>query len=144
MVDRGIKKQRGCSTIEIGGATHEFGVRDTSHPQTEKIYIELEGLNLQMKEAGYVAETKFVLHDVEEEIKQQLLLYHSEKLAIAFGLMSTTPGTSLHVIKNLRVCPDCHTVTKVITKLVGREIIVRDAHRFHHFRHGVCSCGDYW
>ena len=97
-----------------------------------------------MRDAGYVPDTKFVLHDVEDERKDRLLLYHSEKLAITYGLMVTMPGTSLHVMKNLRICRDCHTAMKISTKVVGREIIVRDGYRFHHFRKGVCSCGDYW
>ncbi|KAH9535066.1 hypothetical protein CY35_17G034800 [Sphagnum magellanicum] len=93
---------------------------------------------------GYVPNTKSVLHDVEEEEKVIHLCHHSEKLAIAFGLMSTDPGTPLRIVKNLRVCEDCHTSTKFISKIVRRKIIVRDANRFHHFEDGVCSCRDYW
>ena len=98
----------------------------------------------QMKNAGYLPETEFVLHDLDQEQKEQSLFHHSEKLAIAFGLLSASPGTPLHIIKNLLVCGDCHTVIKSISKLDGRKIIVRDANRFHHFRDGTCSCGDYW
>uniref|UniRef100_UPI0040747504 Synthetic PPR-DYW protein n=1 Tax=synthetic construct TaxID=32630 RepID=UPI0040747504 len=144
MKERGVKKEPGCSWIEVNNKVHEFVAGDKSHPQTKEIYAELERLSKQMKEAGYVPDTKFVLHDVEEEEKEQLLCYHSEKLAIAFGLISTPPGTPLRIIKNLRVCGDCHTATKFISKIVGREIVVRDANRFHHFKDGVCSCGDYW
>jgi hypothetical protein len=97
-----------------------------------------------MQEIGYVPDTRFVLHDVDEEEKALQLCYHSEKLAIAFGLISTPPGTSLRIFKNLRICGDCHTATKFISRIVGRTIIVRDAHRFHHFEDGYCSCRDYW
>jgi hypothetical protein len=97
-----------------------------------------------MNNLGYVPDTRFVLHDVEEEEKVSRLCHHSEKLAIAFGLISTPPGTSLRIFKNLRVCGDCHTATKFISKIVGRVIIVRDANRFHHFENGLCSCRDYW
>jgi hypothetical protein len=31
-----------------------------------------------------------------------------------------------------------------MSKIVGRELIVRDNKRFHHFKDGKCSCGDYW
>jgi hypothetical protein len=41
--------------------------------------------------------------------------------------MSTDPGTPLCIVKNLWVCEDCHTSTKFISKIVRREIIVRDA-----------------
>lgn len=97
-----------------------------------------------MKEAGYVPDTRYVLHDIDQEAKEQALLYHSERLAIAYGLISTPPRTPLRIIKNLRVCGDCHNAIKIMSKIVGRELIVRDNKRFHHFKDGKCSCGDYW
>lgn len=97
-----------------------------------------------MKEAGYVPNMRFVLNDVEEEQMENILCYHSEKLAIAFGLLNTPTGTPIRIIKNLRACGDCHSSTKFISKIVGREIIVRDSNRFHHFKDGRCSRRDYW
>eukprot|EP01018_Ginkgo_biloba_P003196 Gb_11220 [translate_table: standard] len=144
MRDRMVKKTPGCSWIEVNKQVHAFRVGDKSHAQTHKIYAKLEKLSGQMKIAGYVPDTRFVLHDVEEEQKEQILCYHSEKLAIAFGLINTSPGTTLRVIKNLRVCGDCHSATKFMSKIVEREIVVRDANRYHHFKDGMCSCGDYW
>lgn len=76
--------------------------------------------------------------------KSHVLCGHSEKLAMVFGILSTPPGTTIRVMKNLRVCVDCHTVTKFISKIAGREIVMRDANRFHHFKDGNCSCGDFW
>ncbi|CAI0468775.1 unnamed protein product [Linum tenue] len=84
------------------------------------------------------------LHDVEEREKAKLLYHHSEKLAVAFGLIATPPGAPIRVKKNLRICLDCHTAIKLVSKIASREIIVRDINRFHHFRDGLCSCGDYW
>ncbi|CAN0923230.1 Pentatricopeptide repeat-containing protein At2g15690, mitochondrial [Linum grandiflorum] len=81
-----------------------------------------------MKNSRYVPDTRYVLHDIDQEAKEQSLLYHSERLAIAYGLIST----------------DCHNAIKIMSKIVGRELIVRDNKRFHHFRGGKCSCGDYW
>eukprot|EP01018_Ginkgo_biloba_P012654 Gb_23605 [translate_table: standard] len=144
MEDRGLKKETGYSWIEVDRKVHTFIARDRSHSQTVEIYAKLEQLTEQMKDLGYVPDTNFVLHDVEEEQKEQFLSYHSEKLAIAFGLISKPPGTPIQIVKNLRVCGDCHTATKFISKIVGREIIVRDANRFHHFKDGLCSCGNYW
>lgn len=89
-------------------------------------------------------DTNEVLHDIEEEQKRELLCSHGERLAIAFGIISTPVGITIRVTKNLRVCVDCHIATTFISKIVGREIIVRDNSRFHHFRDGKCSCGDYW
>eukprot|EP01018_Ginkgo_biloba_P013178 Gb_21049 [translate_table: standard] len=144
MKDRRVKKTPGYSWIEVNKQVHSFLIGDRSHPQTQKIYAELESLFSQMKVAGYVPDTRFVLHDVEEEQKEQILCHHSEKLAIAFGLINTSPGTNIRIIKNLRMCSDCHSATKFISKIVAREIVVRDANRYHHFKDGLCSCGDYW
>jgi len=91
-----------------------------------------------------VTDTNVLLHDVEKEQKKQLLCHHSEKLAISLGIISTTMGTPVQIFKNLRVCGDCHVATKFISKIIEREIIVRDAIRFHHFKDGLCYCVDYW
>eukprot|EP01018_Ginkgo_biloba_P032087 Gb_22769 [translate_table: standard] len=143
MKDRRVKKRPGCSWVVVNKQVYAFLVDDRSHPQTEKIYEELESLYQQMKMAGYVPDTRFVLNDVEEEQKEQILHYHSEKLAIVFGLINTPPGTVIRIIKNLRVCGDCHSAIKFISKIVAREIVVRDGNRFHCFKDGCCSCGDY-
>lgn len=113
-------------------------------PYREDGNEKLKGLNGQMREAGYVPDTRYVLHDIDEEEKEKALQYHSERLAIAYGLISTTPRTTLRIIKNLRICGDCHNAIKIMSKIVGRELIVRDNKRFHHFKDGKCSCGDYW
>ncbi|KAL8168084.1 hypothetical protein V2J09_009583 [Rumex salicifolius] len=139
-----LAKSPGCTLIEIGERPHIFKSGDRSHPQSAAIYAMLEKLMGKMKEAGYQTETKPALHDVEEEEKELMVNVHSEKLAIGFGLISTEPGTEIRIIKNLRVCLDCHNATKFISKITQRVIVVRDANRFHHFKDGVCSCGDYW
>ncbi|XP_068669683.1 pentatricopeptide repeat-containing protein At4g21065-like [Aristolochia californica] len=144
MTERGLKKSIACSWLEVKNKVHGFLVGDFSHPQSTDIYKELEKLGGLMKEAGYVPNTEPVFHDVEDDEKMHMVTSHSERLAIAFGLISTPPGTRLVVSKNLRVCDDCHVAIKFISKIVEREIVVRDVNRFHHFRNGECSCGDYW
>eukprot|EP01018_Ginkgo_biloba_P018985 Gb_02561 [translate_table: standard] len=144
MKDKRLKKRPGCSWIEVNNRVHVFVVGDRSHPEKERLYEMLESLDGQMKATGYVRDTQFVLHDVEEEEKEHILCGHSEKLAIVFGLLNAHPGKPIRVMKNLRVCHDCHIAIKFISKIVQREIIVRDAIRFHHFNDGVCSCRDYW
>uniref|UniRef100_A0A0D9WXU3 DYW domain-containing protein n=1 Tax=Leersia perrieri TaxID=77586 RepID=A0A0D9WXU3_9ORYZ len=141
---RGIEKPPGYSKVELKGYTHLFYVGDKSHPQHKEIYSYLEKLLERMQEAGYVPNTGSVLHDLDEEEKESALRIHSEKLAVAFALMNSVPGSVIHIIKNLRVCSDCHTAMKFITKITEREIIIRDLQRFHHFKDGLCSCGDYW
>ncbi|GMN26943.1 hypothetical protein TIFTF001_044059 [Ficus carica] len=144
MKEMGVRKEPGCSWIEFGEEVHKFLAGDGSHPQSEKLHEFLENLSVRMKKAGYVPDTSCVLHDVDEEAKETLLCGHSEKLAIAFGILNTPPGTTIRVAKNLRVCNDCHAAAKVISKIVDREIVLRDVRRFHHFKNGACSCGDYW
>ncbi|CAM6028619.1 unnamed protein product [Sphagnum balticum] len=144
MAARGVTKEAGVCRIEVNNKLHSFVAEDRTHPQSEEIYAELQKLTRQMKEAGYVPDTRFVMHDVDEQTKEQAVGHHGEKLAIVYGLISTAPGTTIHLFKNLRICGDCHTATKFISKIVGREIVARDTSRFHHFKDGTCSCGDYW
>ena len=144
MNEKRIQKPPGCSWIEVDGIVHEFLVGDKYHPLSEKIYAKLDELTKKMKVAGYVPTTDFVLFDIEEEEKEHFLGCHSEKLAIAFGLISATPTAVIRVVKNLRVCGDCHMAIKLISSITGREITVRDNNRFHCFREGSCSCNDYW
>ncbi|KAK6943216.1 DYW domain [Dillenia turbinata] len=144
MSQKGVQKIRGCSWIEVNGVVHEFLVGDETHPLSEKLYAKLSELAKDLKLAGYVPTTEFVMFDIEEEEKEHSLGVHSEKLALAFGLISTKPTDTIRIVKNLRVCGDCHSAIKLISKITGREIIVRDNNRFHCFYDGSCSCNDYW
>ena len=144
MQERGIRKEPGVSWIEISNKVHRFVVGDRSHPEAKKIYDVLNDLSKKLKAEGYIPDTGLVLRNIDEEQKVHALCAHSEKLAIAYGLMHTPRGMPIRVYKNLRVCSDCHTATGFISKVTGREIVTRDANRFHHFKDGVCSCGDYW
>jgi hypothetical protein len=142
--EKGMQKLPGYSWVEVDGVIHEFLVGDTSHPLSQKIYDKLESLFKDLKEAGYTPTTEFVLFDVEEEEKEHFLGCHSEKLAVAFALISTGAKDVIRVVKNLRLCGDCHEAIKLISKVTGREIVIRDNNRFHCFRDGACSCRDYW
>lgn len=144
MRERNIKKEPGVSWVEIKDTAHVFVSEDNSHPESRQIYKKVAELLAKIKLLGYVPDITAVLHDVEDEQKEDFLSYHSEKLAIAYGLMKTPSEAPIRVIKNLRMCDDCHTAVKLISKLTNRVIIVRDANRFHHFKDGHCSCADYW
>ncbi|CAN6208182.1 unnamed protein product [Urochloa humidicola] len=139
-----VRKIPGFSYTEIDGVMHKFINGDTEHLRWREIYRALDDIVSRISELGYEPETSNVLHDIGEEEKQYALSYHSEKLAIAFGLISTPPGETIRVIKNLRICGDCHVVAKLISKAYGRVIIIRDRARFHRFEDGQCSCRDYW
>eukprot|EP01018_Ginkgo_biloba_P018552 Gb_27282 [translate_table: standard] len=67
MRDRDVKKNPGCSWIEIKQQVHTFLVGDRSHQQSDEIYAMLDQLSGEMKKAGYLPETRFALHYVEEE-----------------------------------------------------------------------------
>ncbi|RVW79254.1 Pentatricopeptide repeat-containing protein [Vitis vinifera] len=129
--------------IEVDNTVYEFFMGDLSHPESNKIYSMIRELMWKMKLAGYKPKTDLVVHSIDEEEKEDALSIHSEKLAIAFGLISTSEGTTIRVVKNLRICNDCHDAAKIISGIVKREIIVRDRSRFHHFKDGVCTCSDY-
>ncbi|XP_072954292.1 pentatricopeptide repeat-containing protein At5g66520-like [Typha angustifolia] len=144
MKKRGVEKTPGCSSVEIRGNVHQFIVGDMSHPQMKDILAKWEEIEGRIRLEGYLPDKKEVLLDIEDEEKEDALSRHSEKLAIALALFSTEDGMSIRVVKNLRVCRDCHLVTKLISKVYGREIIVRDRMRFHLFKEGTCSCKDYW
>ncbi|KAF5177190.1 Pentatricopeptide repeat-containing protein [Thalictrum thalictroides] len=144
MKTRKVKKDPGYSWIDVKNKIHLFVVDDNAHPEAAAIFSKVEDLIDMIKKEGYSPDTDYMLLDVEEEDKERGLYYHSEKLAIAYGLISTPPTTTLRIIKNLRVCGDCHNAIKYISKAVEREIVLRDANRFHCFKNGTCSCGDYW
>ena len=97
-----------------------------------------------MKKFGYVPEIRGVTFDVEEEEKETLVGYHSEKLALAYALISTKPGSVTRILKNIRIYNDCHSAFKLVSKIFKRKIAVRDRKRYHHFVEGSCSCLDYW
>lgn len=144
MKEKGLVRMPGCSFIEHGNKIHRFAVGDQSHPESEKIYTKLEEVIGKIRKAGFVPQTEFILHDVEEAVKEDMISKHSEKLAIAFGLLVINAGMPIIITKNLRICGDCHGTAKFISLIEKRTIIIRDSKRFHHFANGVCSCGDYW
>ncbi|XXG82330.1 hypothetical protein AAC387_Pa10g0305 [Persea americana] len=139
-----VRKQPGYSWIDLGKESHTFYAGEVLHPMKDEILGLLEELGVEMKKRGYVPDTNFVMHDLEKHEKEAQLFLHSERLAVALGLLKAVPGMTIRVVKNLRVCGDCHTVLKLVCSIMGREIVVRDANRFHHFNDGKCSCGDFW
>jgi hypothetical protein len=144
MKDLDIRKDPGCSWIEIDGVIHEFLVEDDSHPRAKEIHFMLKEISEKLSFVGHTPDTTQVLLKMDEKQKESVIHYHSEKIAVAFGLISTAPKTPLQIVKNLRICDDCHTSMKLISKIYERRITVRDRKRFHHFENGVCSCMDYW
>ncbi|KAK9106784.1 hypothetical protein Syun_022795 [Stephania yunnanensis] len=145
MKDRGAVKVPGCSSVEVDNVVHEFFSGDGTHPSYRALHRVVDELVEKLKLVGYVPDTSVVFHaDMAEEDKEISLRYHSEKLAIAFALINSPPGSTIRVVKNLRICGDCHSAAKYMSMVLNTHIILRDVQRFHHFKDGVCSCGDYW
>lgn len=144
MKDKNVKKEPGISWFEHKGEVHRFMMGDRSKSKSKEIYSYLKELTLEMKLKGYKPDTASVLHDMDDEDKESDLGHHSEKLAVAFALMILPEGVPIRIIKNLRVCSDCHVAFKYISVIKNREITLRDGSRFHHFINGKCSCADYW
>ncbi|CAF2099076.1 pentatricopeptide repeat-containing protein At1g31920 [Brassica rapa] len=144
MANKGLKQTPGFSIVEVKGKTHRFVSQDRFHPQCKKIYKMLHQMEWQLKFEGYTPDVTQVLLSVDEEEKRERLKGHSLKVALAFALLYTPPGSIIRIARNLRMCSDCHTYTKKISMIYEREIVVRDRNRFHLFKGGTCSCKDYW
>lgn len=142
--ERGIQKEPGSSSIEVNGEVHEFLLGDIRHPRRKAIYAKLEEMDRRARGEGYHPRVETVSQDVVDQEKERALAIHSERLAICYGLIATEPCSTLRIAKNLRVCDDCHTMIKLISKVTRRKIVMRDRSRFHHFENGRCSCGDFW
>ncbi|KAI3731047.1 hypothetical protein L1987_62230 [Smallanthus sonchifolius] len=144
MKEIGVKKEPACSWVEIENSVHMFVANDENHPMQNEINRMWGKISEKIKEIGYVPDTSHVLLYVDEQEREVKLQYHSEKLALAFALLKTPPGSTIRIKKNIRICGDCHSAFKFASLVVEREIILRDTNRFHHFYRGSCSCGDYW
>ncbi|XP_021800137.1 pentatricopeptide repeat-containing protein At4g33170-like [Prunus avium] len=146
MKDRRVQKEGGRSWIEVRGKVHVFFARDRRHERRDEIYAKLVELMELIEKLGYVPVWDEMLHEVGEWEKKEALWYHSEKLAVAFAVVSgaAPPGKSIRIVKNLRICRDCHEAFKYMCRVLEREIIVRDVNRYHRFVNGSCTCGDIW
>ncbi|XP_057418692.1 pentatricopeptide repeat-containing protein At5g44230 [Lotus japonicus] len=145
MRDKNLKKNPGYSWVESrNGVIHEFLAGDVKHPEINEIKKALDDLLERLKAIGYLPNLSSVPYDIGDKEKRFLLMAHSEKLALAFGLLNTDAGSTIKIMKNLRICEDCHIVMCGASKVTGRKIVVRDNMRFHHFLNGACSCGDFW
>ncbi|CAL2248494.1 unnamed protein product [Prunus armeniaca] len=145
MKHRGIRKDAGCSWLQIRNRIHTFlaggGFEFRNSAEFKKVWNELTDA---MKEVGYILDTSVVLHDVNEETKAMWVCGHSERVAVTFALVHTAAGMPIRITKNIRICADCHSWVKIVSVITGRLIVLRDTNRFHHFKGGACSCKDHW
>ncbi|KAG0473366.1 hypothetical protein HPP92_015223 [Vanilla planifolia] len=144
MKEQRINKPPGSSLIELNGVIHEFLSGDKSHSQVDSIYMMLDEIGRLARRKGHKTAMDGFPFDIDDEDKEVCVSQHSEKLAVAFGLINTRPGSVIRVIKNLRICSDCHEIMKYVSEAFERTVVVRDCNRFHQFSKGSCSCVDYW
>uniref|UniRef100_A0A7N0UG98 DYW domain-containing protein n=1 Tax=Kalanchoe fedtschenkoi TaxID=63787 RepID=A0A7N0UG98_KALFE len=145
MAKKGMRKNPACSQVEAqNGIIHEFFAGDMRHPRTQEIKKALGDLYSRLEIDGYQPVLSSVPYDMDDEEKRRVLRSHSEKLALAFGLLSTQAGSTVRIMKNIRICEDCHSFMTKASQITGREIVIRDGLRFHHFRDGLCSCNNFW
>lgn len=137
----GKEKNQVCSWIEVKGKVQIFFAGNVaSHPESKKIQTFLKKLKCRMNGENYIGSTKYAMMDKDEVEKEVALCGHSEVSAMAFGLLNLARGNTIRVTKNSRICHECHDMAKFISKTLGREIVLRDSHRFHHFKGALCSC----
>ncbi|KAH6801106.1 hypothetical protein C2S52_001570 [Perilla frutescens var. hirtella] len=136
MSSKGIKKEPGCSWVEVDARVHVFLSHDVSHSRLSDIHHKLEELGHRVTEAGYAPDAKYALHNVSGKDRIDNLLHHSERLALGFALIDKVNTRKIRIFKNLRICGDCHEFMKFVSSTLNQEIIVRDRSRFHHFHHG--------
>ncbi|XP_078429386.1 pentatricopeptide repeat-containing protein At4g33170-like [Wolffia australiana] len=134
---RGVKKEAGRSWVEVRGQVHEFLAGDRRHPRAAEIHAKVGEMMKAAARMGY-----------DERAERSDLWHHSERLALACALVlgdgDGASGRLLRVVKNVRICADCHEVFGFFSSALRREIVVRDAHRYHRFRQGLCSCNGVW
>ncbi|XP_059634420.1 pentatricopeptide repeat-containing protein At1g19720 [Cornus florida] len=134
------KESVGWSWIEIKNTVHTFVAGDKCKLNAETLYSWIRSVEGEI--GGPYSHAGLC---IEEEEWEEIDGVHSEKLAFAFAF-TVSPQTSqtIRIVKNLRMCGDCHRMAKFISKTHGREIYVSDSKCLHHFKNGHCSCGDYW
>jgi pentatricopeptide repeat protein len=141
--DVGVLRDR--SWITIRDKVYFFRAEDRTHPQATELYQLLENLLEKAKAVGYEPYQNAELSDSQDDDRPAAgsLKHHSERLAVALGLLKTPPGATVRVTKNMTMCRDCHSSIKFFSLLANREIVVRDSKRLHKFKDGRCSCGDF-
>ncbi|GKV40369.1 hypothetical protein SLEP1_g48024 [Rubroshorea leprosula] len=98
MKERGVKKEPGRSWLEVKNSIHAFFVGDRHHPLADKIYQYLGDLNERAAEIGYEQDFYSLLNSVEQGQSDPSAFIHSEKLAIAFGLLSLPDAIPVRVV----------------------------------------------
>ncbi|KAK7301077.1 hypothetical protein RJT34_11936 [Clitoria ternatea] len=144
MKEEKVGKLKDWSWISIKDKVYSFETNDKAYPQNSLVCESLEDLLAKAEKLGYrMVESMEISDEEEEEKTPSPIIYHSEKLAITFGLENLPCSSPIRVVKSTLMCRDCHDFIKYVSTLTGREIIVKDSKRLHKFVEGQCSCGDF-
>lgn len=145
MKKRGLKMTSSCSILEHNGRTYNFKNHDKSHAESYTVYEVLDILSRKIGESDMCSSSVCKFKPIESlKARGKSPMFHSVRLATCFGLIKKTIGETVLIRKNVRLCEECHSATKKISLVTRREIVVGDPKIFHHFKDGICSCGDYW
>ncbi|KDP41521.1 hypothetical protein JCGZ_15928 [Jatropha curcas] len=154
MKEEKLEKLEDWSWISIKDKVHSFKTNDRLHFHKTEMHKLLEELLDKAKALGYQSLQRIDVidyvddddydDDKEEEKKTfSSAIYHSERLAIAFGLLNMQKEASIRIVKSVSMCRNCHDFIKIISLVCSREIIIRDSKRLHRFVNGHCSCADF-
>ncbi|KAL8130629.1 hypothetical protein V2J09_019784 [Rumex salicifolius] len=134
------EKLIGCSLVEVNNMFHSFVSGDQPAIAFQQIHALLNSIAASVNALDYKKAAW-----VEEEESEESCGVHSEKLALAFSLVrSSMKGQPIRIVKNFRMCADCHNTFKYVSASYACEVVLNDSKCLHHFRSGSCSCGDYW
>ncbi|XP_042756037.1 pentatricopeptide repeat-containing protein At5g39680 [Lactuca sativa] len=131
---RDRNKEPELSWVEVKRQTHKFVSVVSGDPEFTKHHKMMKSLFASIKaDAGNVLEDSCECDG-----------YHSEKLAVGYALLNAHDMAPIFIIKaSGKMCDDCHSFMKLISKVRKSLITVRDDGYFHHFQDGSCSCADY-
>ncbi|KAH7567213.1 hypothetical protein ACOSQ2_011301 [Xanthoceras sorbifolium] len=134
-----LRKSPGQSWIEVKNRVYTFVTGDQYKSYSNLLYSLSQCMQENVKARSHCG------FCIEEEEKEEISGIHSEKLALAFALVGSYHSPQIiRIVKNIRMCADCHETAKYVSKTYGREIYLSDSKCLHHFKDGHCSCGDYW
>lgn len=135
-----FNKPLGRCWIEAKNRVHCFGVGDRKQPYSDSLYSWIQTIKEKVR-ADSSQKNRFI----EEEEIEEICGVHSEKLAFAYALVgSPARSKAVRIMKNIRMCGDCHKTAKLISRTYKVKIYLSDSKCFHRFENGKCSCGDYW
>ncbi|KAL2892845.1 hypothetical protein RDABS01_008754 [Bienertia sinuspersici] len=137
-------KLQDWSWLSIKDKVYSFSPKNWSYPLKIEVEHYLGLLLDEFKSKGYQSQNQQVINEEDDEAEPvSSAVYHSEQLAIAFGLLQTKKDVPLRIVKSSSICSDCHTFIKFVSETTDRKIVICDSKRLHRFVNGHCSCGDF-